>query len=73
MGQDVALEKVDKFFTFFNLQDFTDKLIEGYSHNMRQKFVIAEAFDNPKVVIVDKPLVGIGPKGGRQMKQLFQD
>ena len=56
MDQDVAREKAEKFFTFFNLQDFTDELIEGYSHSMRQK-----------------PLVGLDPKGARQVKQLFQD
>jgi ABC-2 type transport system ATP-binding protein len=39
----------------------------------RQKIVIAGAFHNPKVVIVDEPLVGLDPKGARQVKQLFQD
>jgi ABC-2 type transport system ATP-binding protein len=41
---------------------------------MRQKLVIAGALiHNPKVVIVDEPLVGLDPKGARQVKQLFQD
>jgi ABC-type multidrug transport system ATPase subunit len=44
MGQDVTHEKVEKFLTFFNLQDFTDELMEGYLHSMRQKLVIAGAF-----------------------------
>jgi ABC-2 type transport system ATP-binding protein len=73
MDQDVAREKAGKFFSFFDLQDSTDELIEGYSHSMRQKLVIAGVFQNPKVVIVYKPLVGLGPKGARQVKQLFQD
>jgi ABC-2 type transport system ATP-binding protein len=73
MGQDVTHEKVEKFLTFFNLQDFTDELMEGYLHSMRQKLVIAGAFYSPKVVIVDKPLVGLDPKSARQVKQLFQD
>jgi ABC-2 type transport system ATP-binding protein len=73
MDQDVAREKAEKFFTFFDFQDSTDELIEGYSHSMRQKLVIAGVFHNPKVVIVDEPLVGLDPKGARQVKQLFQD
>ena len=48
--------------------------MEGYSHSMRQKLVIAGALiHDPKVVIVDEPLVGLDPKGARQVKQLFQD
>jgi ABC-2 type transport system ATP-binding protein len=41
MSQDVAREKAEKFFTFFDLQDFTDELIEA-SH--------CRAFHNHKVV-----------------------
>lgn len=74
MDQDIAREKAEKFFTFFDLQDFADELIEGYSHGMRQKLVIAGALiHNPKVIIVDEPLVGLDIKVARQVKQLFQD
>ena len=59
MEQGVTREKAEKFFTFLNLQGFTDGLIEGYSHSMRQKLVIAGAFHNPKAVIVDEPLLGL--------------
>jgi len=71
MDQGVTREKAEKFFTFFKLQDFTDELMEGYSHSMRHKLVIAGSFHNPKVVIVDEPLVGLDRKGARQVKQLF--
>jgi ABC-2 type transport system ATP-binding protein len=59
MAQGVTREKAEKFSTFFNLLDFTDELMEGYSHSMRQKLVIAGAFHSPKVVIVDELLVGL--------------
>ena len=73
MDPDIAREEAEKFFTFFDLQDFADELIEGYSHGMKQKLVIAGALiHSPKVVIVDEPLVGLDPKGARQVKQLFQ-
>jgi ABC-2 type transport system ATP-binding protein len=74
MDQDIGLDRAEKYFTFFDLQEFTDELIEGYSHGMRQKLIIAGALiHEPKVVIVDEPLVGLDPKGARQVKQLFQD
>ncbi len=28
---------------------------------------------HPRVVVVDEPLVGLDPRGARQVKQLFQD
>jgi ABC-2 type transport system ATP-binding protein len=41
---------------------------------MKQKLIISGALiHNPKVLIVDEPLVGIDPKGARQVKQLFKD
>lgn len=74
MDPDIARDKAENFFTFFDLQDFSDELIEGYSHGMRQKLIISGALmHEPKVVIVDEPLVGLDPKGARQVKQLFQD
>ena len=72
MKQVVTREKAEKFFTFFNLQHFTDELMEGYSHSMRQKLVIAGAFHNPKVAIVDQPLMGLDPKGARQGNNCFK-
>lgn len=74
MDQAIARDKAEKFLTFFDLQDFADELIEGYSHGMRQKLIISGALiHDPKVIIVDEPLVGLDPKGARQVKKLFQD
>jgi ABC-2 type transport system ATP-binding protein len=41
VSQDVVREKAEKFFTFFDLQNFTYELIEAYSLSMRQKLLIA--------------------------------
>ena len=70
----IACDRAEQFFTFFDLQEFAHELIEGYSHGMKQKFIISGALiHKPKVIIVDEPLVGLDPKGARQVKQLFQD
>jgi ABC-2 type transport system ATP-binding protein len=74
LDMDTVRIRAEKYFTFFDLQKFADELIEGYSHGMRQKLIIAGALiHEPRVIIVDEPLVGLDPKGARQVKQLFQD
>lgn len=74
MEINVAHDRAEKFLNFFDLDDFADELIEGYSHGMKQKLIISGALiHNPTVLVVDEPLVGLDPKGARQVKQLFQD
>lgn len=58
----------------FELTDWTDELIESYSHGMRQKLVMSAAFiHQPKVIVVDEPMVGLDPKGARLIKKIFRD
>lgn len=74
VDQDLAKERIDKFLEFFDLEDCRDELVEGYSHGMKQKLVISSALlHDPQVVVVDEPLVGLDPKGARQVKQIFLD
>jgi ABC-2 type transport system ATP-binding protein len=74
MDMDVANDRAENFLDFFDLNDFADERIEDYSHRMKQKLIISGALiHNPKVLIVDEPLVGLDSKGARQVKQLFQD
>jgi ABC-2 type transport system ATP-binding protein len=74
LDRDIARDRAKQFFEFFDLQEFADEMIEGYSHGMKQKLIISGALiHKPKVVIVDEPLVGLDPKGARQVKQLFQN
>lgn len=69
-----AAEKALRYLEFFDLTDAGDKLVEGYSHGMKQKLVISGALlHDPKLVVVDEPMVGLDPKGARQVKQLFRD
>lgn len=63
-----------KFLEFFDLRDYANEMIEGYSHGMKQKLIISGALiHTPKVVVVDEPMVGLDPRGVRQVKDLFRD
>jgi len=58
----------------FSLYDWADHLIEAYSHGMKQRLVIASALlHDPKVIIVDEPMVGLDPAGIRLVKDLFRE
>jgi ABC-2 type transport system ATP-binding protein len=51
---------------------FLDQLTEGYSHGMRQKVALAAALlHDPKVVVIDEPMVGLDPRTVRTVKQVF--
>ncbi len=70
----VAEVRAKKFLEFFDLWEVGNEMIEGYSHGMKQKLIISGALiHQPKVIIVDEPLVGLDPRGARQVKRLFQD
>ena len=56
----------------FELSEWTDELIEGYSHGMKQRLVLCAALiHKPQILVVDEPMVGIDPKGMRKLKDLF--
>jgi len=58
---------------FFNLKDWADELVESFSHGMKQRLVFASALlHDPRVIIVDEPMVGMDPKGARLLKDAFR-
>jgi len=58
----------------FDLTYWKDELIESYSHGMKQRLVMCGALvHDPKVLIVDEPMVGLDPKGARLVKNIFRE
>ncbi len=56
----------------FELNEFIDNLTESYSHGMKQRTVIAAALlHNPRLLVVDEPMVGLDPKSTRKVKDHF--
>ncbi len=65
-------EKITNYLEMFELGQWGNELIENYSRGMQQKLVMASVLlHDPKVIILDEPLVGLDPKGARVMKEIF--
>lgn len=64
--------RADEYLNLFKLTEWHHQLIEGYSHGMRQKLVLTGALlHQPKLLIVDEPMVGLDPRSSRDVKELF--
>ena len=58
---------------YFDLDDWIDARIENLSHGMKQKLVIVSSLvHDPKVLIIDEPMVGLDALAQRQVRRLFR-
>lgn len=74
LSEKLASYRIEDYLKLFELDTRADSLIESYSQGMRQKLIIASALiHEPKVVIVDEPIVGLDPKGANIVKSLFRN
>ena len=62
-----------RLFEQFHLEDYHNELIENLSHGTRQRVAIAAGLlHDPKVFIIDEPMVGLDPKHARIVKDEFK-
>lgn len=65
-------ERLLGLLNLFELTEWADELIESYSHGMKQRLIIAASMlHEPKVIIVDEPMVGLDPRGAKLVKEIF--
>jgi ABC-2 type transport system ATP-binding protein len=74
MDRALAVTRTDELFERFHLGDYRHELTENLSHGTRQRLVIASALlHDPKVFIIDEPMVGLDPMHARIVKQEFRE
>ncbi len=67
-------ERIEYFLEMFNLRDAAADLIKSYSHGMRQKTALAGALlHDPKLWILDEPMVGLDPKSAHLLKSQMRE
>jgi len=70
---DIYRERAQKNLELFSLTDWSDELIESYSHGMKQRLIMSAALlHDPEIIIVDEPMVGLDPAAIIMVKALFQ-
>jgi ABC-2 type transport system ATP-binding protein len=66
--------RIDHLLELVELREVSGELIESFSHGMKQRLVMAAAFvHEPRVLVVDEPMVGLDPKGARLIKRVFRE
>ncbi len=74
MQEGLFYQKSEQVLKQFSLHDWGDELIESYSHGMKQRLIISAAIlHDPKVIVVDEPMVGLDPAGMRMVRGLFKN
>ena len=66
-------KQIDRYAEVFEMKDNLDVMIAGYSHGMKQKIVIMGALiHNPKLLILDEPMVGLDAKSSFRLKEIMR-
>ena len=67
-------KKIDALAEQFGATEYMDDLSESYSHGMKQRIVLSAAIlHDPKVLVVDEPMVGLDPRGARLVKNVLRE
>ena len=67
-------EKIKKLLPLFPIEPVIDEFVENYSRGNKQKVsIIAALLHEPKVLIIDEPIVGLDPESAAKAKEIVFD
>ena len=67
-------ERMDRLADLFRLEFAMDRQIKSYSHGMKQKIcVIAALIHDPKLWVLDEPMMGLDPQSTAQIIALMRE
>jgi ABC-2 type transport system ATP-binding protein len=70
----VAKARIEELLTKVGLWDRRQEKVEGFSKGMKQRLHIAKALiNNPKVLFLDEPTIGLDPVAARTLRSLISD
>jgi ABC-2 type transport system ATP-binding protein len=74
IARSLAATRAAELLVRFGLEGWADSLVESYSHGMKQRLVFAAALlPEPRLLVVDEPMVGLDPRGARLVKGIFRE
>jgi ABC-2 type transport system ATP-binding protein len=72
MKKEDISKKLPKFLGHFDLKGIEKKYFENYSRGNKQKFsILAALLHNPKLILVDEPIVGLDPQSAEVAMNLL--
>ncbi len=73
MDKQTVTQKMAQLIDHFEIGSWVDKRTEDYSQGMRQRITIAAALiHDPKVIIIDEPMIGLDPRSARTVKDTLK-
>ena len=74
VSKDKIVERINKFAKLFSMEGVLDNQIRSYSHGMHQKIcIIAALIHNPKVWVLDEPLMGLDPQSAFEIREYMKE
>ncbi|HHT26462.1 MAG TPA: ABC transporter ATP-binding protein [Firmicutes bacterium] len=74
VSQEEREQRAERLLTQFEMLHAAPDLISSYSHGMRQKIALTAALiHDPKIIILDEPMVGLDPRSAAILKQLLRE
>jgi len=74
MSEKARAKKIAEWLSAFHLADMEKGSFESYSRGSKQKFsIMAAMLHQPKLLLIDEPIVGLDPKSAEIAKKKFSE